>query len=94
MNSSQDDMPSQDSISARARRIWEQAGRPEGKDLDHWLRAERELRGEGPSTTTAKVGAAPASPEAARDADAARTPGPPLSRSKKAQPGPVSSRNR
>ncbi|WP_223970421.1 DUF2934 domain-containing protein [Bradyrhizobium sp. RD5-C2] len=28
---------------ARARQLWEEAGRPAGRDLDFWLRAEREL---------------------------------------------------
>jgi Protein of unknown function (DUF2934) len=27
----------------RAYAIWEREGRPDGKDLDHWLRAEAEL---------------------------------------------------
>ncbi|ASW10732.1 DUF2934 domain-containing protein [Rhizobium sp. 11515TR] len=26
----------------RAYRIWEQEGRPEGRDLDHWQRAEEQ----------------------------------------------------
>jgi hypothetical protein len=30
-------------IEKRAYEIWEQAGRPQGRDLDHWLRAEAEL---------------------------------------------------
>jgi len=30
-------------IQLRAYRLWDQAGRPEGKDLDFWLRAEREF---------------------------------------------------
>ena len=29
-------------IRERAYQLWEQEGRPEGRDLDHWLRAERE----------------------------------------------------
>jgi hypothetical protein len=33
-------------ISARARAIWEQEGRPEGRDKEHWLQAEAELRQE------------------------------------------------
>jgi hypothetical protein len=37
-------MPSHDDISARARELWERAGRPEGRDDEHWLQAERELR--------------------------------------------------
>ena len=30
-------------IRERAYAIWEQEGRPDGKDLDHWLRAEAEI---------------------------------------------------
>jgi hypothetical protein len=31
-------------ISARARQLWENAGRPVGRDDEFWLQAERELR--------------------------------------------------
>jgi Protein of unknown function (DUF2934) len=30
-------------VRMRAYQIWEQEGRPEGRALDHWLRAKREL---------------------------------------------------
>lgn len=30
-------------VRERAYRIWESEGRPHGRDLDHWLQAEREL---------------------------------------------------
>ena len=33
-------------ISRRAREIWEREGRPQGKDMEHWLQAEAELRQE------------------------------------------------
>lgn len=33
-------------IAIRAYLIWEHAGRPDGKDLDHWLQAEAELAAE------------------------------------------------
>jgi hypothetical protein len=33
-------------VSRRAYELWEQEGRPESKDLHHWLRAEQELRRE------------------------------------------------
>ncbi|UGY25475.1 MULTISPECIES: DUF2934 domain-containing protein [Bradyrhizobium] len=33
----------QDEIRARARQLWQEAGRPTGRDLDFWLQAEREL---------------------------------------------------
>lgn len=32
-----------DEIARRAYRIWEDAGRPEGQDRDHWTAAEAEL---------------------------------------------------
>ena len=34
-----------DQIARTARRIWEQEGRQTGRDLQNWLRAERELLG-------------------------------------------------
>ena len=36
--------PSQNRIRRRARQIWEQNGRPSGRDEEFWLQAERELR--------------------------------------------------
>lgn len=41
---SPDSAPSHDQIADRARAIWEQSGHPEGRDLEVWLQAERELR--------------------------------------------------
>jgi Protein of unknown function (DUF2934) len=43
--------PSEDQIRKRAQEIWEQAGRPEGRDEEIWLQAEREL-GQDPSHRT------------------------------------------
>ena len=43
----------EDAIKARAQEIYEQEGRPDGKSLDHWMRAERELRGEANSSDPA-----------------------------------------
>jgi hypothetical protein len=40
-------------IKARAQQYYEDEGRPEGKSLGHWLRAERELRGEANSSDPA-----------------------------------------
>ena len=37
---------SADAISRRAYDIWEQEGRPENRDLQHWLRAEQDLQAE------------------------------------------------
>ena len=33
----------QKEIAARAYQIWEASGRPNGRDREHWLRAEQEL---------------------------------------------------
>ncbi len=35
--------PSQDAIAEHAYYLWEQAGRPSGRDRTFWLRAEQEL---------------------------------------------------
>lgn len=37
--------PSQESISQRARELWERYGHPEGRDTEIWLEAERQLLG-------------------------------------------------
>lgn len=37
-------MITHEDISKRAREIWEREGRPEGRDMEHWLQAEAELR--------------------------------------------------
>jgi hypothetical protein len=36
--------PSQNRIRRRARQIWEENGRPSGRDEEFWLQAEREMR--------------------------------------------------
>lgn len=35
--------PTQDEIAAYAYKLWEAEGRPEGRDLDHWLQAKAHL---------------------------------------------------
>jgi hypothetical protein len=37
----------EEEIRKRALRIWEDEGKPDGKDAEHWARAERELDGGG-----------------------------------------------
>ncbi len=37
-------IPSEDEIRIRAQQLWELAGKPEGKEEQFWLEAERELR--------------------------------------------------
>jgi len=41
---------SEEDIRARARAIWDRAGRPEGFAQDHWLQARWELIGEQGAT--------------------------------------------
>lgn len=36
--------PTHDEIALCARAIWELEGRPQGRDLEHWLQAEARLR--------------------------------------------------
>jgi hypothetical protein len=51
MNDSSDRPNSRhDEISALAQRYYDEEGQPEGKDLEHWLRAERELGASGTSS--------------------------------------------
>lgn len=38
--------PTQEQIAALAHAIWEDRGRPEGRELDNWLEAERQLKGD------------------------------------------------
>jgi hypothetical protein len=36
--------PTHEQIVQRAHRIWIEQGRPEGRDREHWIEAERQLR--------------------------------------------------
>jgi hypothetical protein len=38
------DEPTNEEVAALAYSIWEQEGRPEGRDLEHWRAAEAQLR--------------------------------------------------
>ena len=38
--------PAEEKIRKRAREIWEENGRPTGRDEEFWLQAERELQAE------------------------------------------------
>ena len=42
-------VPLREEISRRAHRIWEENGSPQGRDLEFWLKAEREVLGADPS---------------------------------------------
>ena len=47
-----------DQIRERAYALWEEAGRPRGCDVDHWLQAEAEIAGAGQNPSTPKISAA------------------------------------
>jgi hypothetical protein len=51
--------PSREQISERARELWIGEGRPEKRDLHHWLRAEQELRAEHDRGGAKQSGSAP-----------------------------------
>ena len=44
--------PTHEQITQRAYEIYLQRGCPEGKDLEHWLEAERQLSAESPTQKT------------------------------------------
>jgi hypothetical protein len=44
--------PSKQEIDARAYQLWEQAGRPEGREDEFWHLAEQELRNEDNASPT------------------------------------------
>ena len=45
-------MASDEQVRSRARELWEQAGKPEGRDEEFWYRAEEEFRGKEESRAT------------------------------------------
>ena len=61
-----------DLIRRRAYQLWENAGRPDGRDLEHWLQAEHEMvaRGEGGSRVGVPGETATTQPEAGPKAPA------------------------
>ena len=53
--------PTQDQIARRAYEIFIERGQPEGRDLEHWLEAEKQLRAAGQSKSVPQTaGATPA----------------------------------
>jgi hypothetical protein len=50
-------MINNEEIARRAYELWEQGGRPEGKDAENWLRAEAELNQQAPRRTLKRVAA-------------------------------------
>ena len=37
--------PDREQVAFRAYQIWQEQGQPEGRDIDHWVRAEQEVNG-------------------------------------------------
>jgi hypothetical protein len=60
--------PETDRIAARAYALWEEEGRPHGRDEQHWQRAESEVSGTGASAAAPTN--APTKKPRARKADA------------------------
>jgi len=48
--------PNEEQIRERAHQLWEVAGRPEGREQDFWLEAERELAQSDRNTDEASSG--------------------------------------
>jgi hypothetical protein len=63
----------EDLIRARAHELWEAAGRPEGRELDHWAQAEREVA-EGGTEKPKRKRAAPAKADGAVKPAARKAP--------------------
>jgi DUF2934 family protein len=47
----------EDRIRNRAYELWEAEGRPEGREVDHWLRAAQEVSGEVAGESSAETSA-------------------------------------
>jgi hypothetical protein len=50
--------PAEHTIRERAYAIWEQEGRPDGREWDHWARAAGEVRSQGSTIAAASAQAA------------------------------------
>ena len=57
-------MPADEAIRERSYLIWENEGRPSGKELEHWVRAKRELEGVSRAPARPRVKRAPSVVEA------------------------------
>lgn len=44
LDHSRNGSPTREEIALCAHQIWEEAGRPDGRDLEHWLQAEARLQ--------------------------------------------------
>ena len=65
--------PEPERVAERAYSIWEEEGRPHGRDHAHWQRAESELAGQ-PVTVAGAIAAEPAAEPAAKQPARGRKP--------------------
>ncbi len=94
-NSNPNSYPTRDAIEQRAQEIWEQRGRPDGQELDHWYQAEKELlemrtkaEKTASSSPAAKPSTAPAAPAKAPMPPTPAPPAPKVDPKKPAAPTP------
>jgi hypothetical protein len=76
---------SKEKIRVRAHQLWEEAGRPHGYDLDHWLQAEKEQ-------LLNSVAAAPLAEEARQEFSGAEPEGKPAKKAKTENAAPKTAR--
>jgi hypothetical protein len=62
-------------ITERARQLWEEDGRPEGRDTEYWLKAENELAPHSVAGEEDPADAGDEDPMKALDHNAPRVPG-------------------
>ncbi len=62
-------------ITERARQLWEEDGRPEGRDMEYWLKAEDELAPHSVAGEEDPGDAGDDNPREALDHNAPRVPG-------------------
>ena len=75
-----------DAIAQRAYAIWEEEGRPTGRDQAHWDQAEQEISGAAPAQAEAAESAAESPARARRPAMAGEASPPKPARGRKAMP--------
>jgi|SRR6185503_13425308 len=79
--------PTQEQITRRAYEIFIERGRPEGRDLEHWLEAEKQLRAGGQPKTATQVSATPGAPSTTPSPMRATQPATPTSNGRSAGNG-------
>lgn len=79
--------PQPDRVRERAYHLWQESGGQPGREMDHWLQAEREVGAGDASAPPKKAKAAAAAPKAAKSSakasEAAPAPKPKVARTPK-----------